>query len=579
MGAWRPFPYRLAVAVLLVTLFAQLLAVNVHTSMTWDEGHHLFDGYTILEHRDFDLNPEVPPVAKAVAALPLLPMDLYEPAQQGRSSQLEAFVDGRDFLFKNDANRLLLLSRIAASCFALALVLLVFLSGKAMFGAATGLLASALLVFDPNLLAHGALVTTDVPITTLCFASIFAWHRYTSLPAVWSLCLCGLLTGLAFATKLTGLFLVPILVLLAVGESLWQRNARQLLSRAAALVGVFSIAYIILWACYGFRYAARPDSLALNPTLASYLKEYAQVGRPEPLELLARWHALPEAFLWGVANTRLTEERDLSYLFGALHRHGIWFYFPAAITIKSTLPFLFLLGLAGYVALRYRELRTRWLTLVVPVIIFLGFAMHSDMNIGVRHVLPVYPFLYLVGASALICLIHRDRRWLAAAVVLVVFQAITAARTFPAYVAYANEAWGGPQNVHRFLGDSNVDWGQQLKTAADYLAAHHVTDCWMAYTASGVVDESYYGVSCRPLPTAVNLWWIPVRMDVPPRIHGVVLISDIELKGLDLPFGQPNPYAQFRDLQPAAILDGGLFVFEGDFDMSLASHMVAVARR
>jgi hypothetical protein len=116
----------LAVAALLGALFVQLLAVNVRTSMSWDEGHHLFDGYTILKHHDFGLNPEVPPLAKAAAAVPLLPLKLYEPAQQGRSSQLEAFVDGREFLFKNDANRLLLRGRLVISLLTVALALLVF---------------------------------------------------------------------------------------------------------------------------------------------------------------------------------------------------------------------------------------------------------------------------------------------------------------------------------------------------------------------------------------------------------------------------------------------------------------------
>src|SRR5882724_10219741 len=97
---WRRVLCVVGVTVLLTVLFLQLLAVNRRTSMTWDEGHHLFDGYTILRHHDFGLNPEVPPFAKAIAALPILTMHLYEP-KQGRSSQKEAFLDGKDFLFRN----------------------------------------------------------------------------------------------------------------------------------------------------------------------------------------------------------------------------------------------------------------------------------------------------------------------------------------------------------------------------------------------------------------------------------------------------------------------------------------------
>lgn len=214
---------------------------------------------------------------------------------------------------------------------------------------------------------------------------------------------------------------------------------------------------------------------------------------------------------------------------------------------------------------------------MVPVVVFLGLAMQSDMNIGVRHVLPIYPFLYLVGASALSVAIGRDRRWVVAAALLA-FQVVTSLRSFPGYIAYANEAWGEQKNVHRLLSDSNSDWGQQLKTVAQYLRDRKVTDCWMAYTASGVADERHYGVPCRTLPTMVNLWWIPVPMNVPSQIDGPVLISDDELEGVDLPFGQANPYAQFKQLKPSVILDGGILVYDGHFDVPLASSLVEMAR-
>jgi hypothetical protein len=214
---------------------------------------------------------------------------------------------------------------------------------------------------------------------------------------------------------------------------------------------------------YGLRYAARPEGLALNPTLTDYLRDYAHVASPAPLLALARWHILPEAYIWGLANTKLTEQRDVSYLFGTIHSHGTWLYFPAAILIKATVPFLVLLVGTAVMSFRFRMLWSRWLMLLVPVIVFLGFAMHSDMNIGVRHILPIFPFLYLIGASALSFLIVRDRRWVFAAVVLFGWQAVTSARSFPGYMAYANELWGGPNNVHRYLSDSNSDWGAAVE--------------------------------------------------------------------------------------------------------------------
>jgi 4-amino-4-deoxy-L-arabinose transferase-like glycosyltransferase len=563
-----------AVAVLLSTLFVQLLAVNLRTSMSWDEGHHLFDGYTVLKYHDYDLNPEVPPFAKVLAAVPLLHMNLYEPVQQGRPSQTEAFLDGKDFLFRNDADKLLFRGRLTISLLTVLLALLVFLAGKDLFDTTTGLLALAFLVFDPNLLAHGTLVTTDSAITFCIFAAVFAWYRYSSSPSVGKLLLVSFLSGLALATKFTGLFLIPIFFLLALVEAVHNRSLNVFAKRCAALVAVFVGAYGILWMSYGFRYAARPRELALNPTLADYLRDYAHVASPAPLLAMARWHILPEAYIWGLANTKLTEQRDVSYLFGTVHPHGTWLYFPAAILIKSTLPFLLLLVCTAVMSFHLRALWLRWTMLLVPVVVFLVFAMRSDMNIGVRHILPIFPFLYIIVLSSLI---ERDKRWVLAAMVLLAWQAVSSARSFPGYMAYANELWGGPKNVHRYLGDSNSDWGQQLKSVSTYLKNRNVTECWMAYTAAGVVDERYYGVPCRRLPTVVSLWWLHVPMEVPKEIDGPVLISDDELEGLALPAGMPNPYAQFRSLKPSAIIDGGLFVYDGHFDVHLASEMVKSA--
>ena len=567
-----------AVGAMLAVLLLQLFLAQERMSMSWDEGHHLFDGYTILRHGDYGLNPEVPPLAKVAAALPLLPMRLYEPVQQGRSSQLEAFTDGRDFLFRNDANALLRRGRMAIALFTITLALLVYLMGRRLFGRDTGLLALAFLMFDPTLLAHGALVTTDAAISCCVFAAVFAWMAYTWRPTGTRLVVAGLMVGLALAVKFTGLLLVPVVGLLALTEAVERRSARLLMWRLGAALAVFCLGFAVLWASYGFRYRARPEPLVQNPALTQYLREYAAVGSPRLLDGMARLHLLPEGYLWGLANTKLTEERDVSYLFGTIRRHGTWRYFPTAMLIKSTIPFLVLLVVAVGAGWRWPKLRREWAPLLVPVAIFLGVAMRSDMNIGVRHILPIYPFLYLVGASALSVLMARDRRWVGVAVTLLVFQAVSSLRAYPKYMAYANEAWGGPDEVHRYLSDSNSDWGQQLKTAAAYLREHQVGDCWMAYTASGVVEESYYGVRCRPLPTAVNLWWIKVPMEVPKEVEGTVLISDDELEGVDLPAGQRSPYADFKRLKPDAVLDGGMFVYRGRFDLSAAAALVATAQ-
>lgn len=562
-----------------VILLSELLYANSQTSMTWDEGHHLFDGYTIWQQHDYDLNPEVPPLAKLAAALPLLPMHLFVPRQMGRDSQLEAFLDGKAFLFTNNADALLTYSRLAIACFALGTAFLVLRAGRVLFDAQTGLVALAFLIFDPTLLAHGALVTTDAAITFFFMATVLAWIAYSDKPNYSKLALAGAALGCSFATKFTGLLLLPVLFILCLLEAIRHRSLALLLKRMAALAGATFVAWFVLWAFYGFRYAIRPDGLVMNPTLPAYLASYRAIGNPWLISTLAHARLLPEAFLWGLINTKFTEQRDIGYLFGKLYRHGVWWYFPAAILIKSTLAFLVMLGISVYSFCFRNEFRFQVLRLLVPVTVLLAVAMASSMNIGIRHILPTYPFLYVIGAAYLVLFCHwrPGGVWLVLALWLA--QAASSLAAAPEYIAYANELWGRPNQVHRYLSDSNSDWGQQLKAARGYLQQHHVADCWIAYTAEGAVDLNYYGIPCKPLPTDASLWWFKVPMEVPDEISGTVLISDDMLSGTDNAPGKTNPYAQFRALKPAAILQGGMFVYTGRFRVEDAAKVVREANR
>jgi tetratricopeptide (TPR) repeat protein len=211
------------------------------------------------------------------------------------------------------------------------------------------------------------------------------------------------------------------------------------------------------------------------------------------------------------------------------------------------------------------------LYLTVPAAIHFAVAMYSKMNIGTRHILPVYVFLTVLVAGAAWKFIERDRRWVYAIVLLLAFQVVSSLRTYPAYLAYANELVGGPSNTYKYLSDSNVDWGQQLMSTKRYLDAHGIKDCWFVYFAEGVVETSYYGIPCKPLPTADSLW-VDKKIAPPPSIDGTVLISAGDLSGFEFGPGEHlNPYEQFKSLKPVAVIDYGVFVYQGHFDIPVAA--------
>lgn len=565
------------VALLLVLLASQLAVIASRHSQTWDEGDHIYAGYRSVTDGDFGLNPEHPPMVKMLAALPLLSMRLRVPALQNREFKHEAFMGGRRFVFDNDADAVLFRARMAAALVTLLMALLAFAAAKEMFGWGAAFIALVLLAFDPNLLAHGALVTTDMGLSCFLFATVYAFYRYVRAPSAMRLAIVGGAAGLTLAAKHTGILVFPMLILLALTELRTTSDAapggigsRALrLTRALVVVGLIALA--VLWAFYGFRYAARPGELSINPSFGEFVKQAPKPYQVWVLSTLARLHVLPESYLYGLSDVLVMEAFYTSYVWGKVFPHGVWFYFPVAFAVKSTLAFLVLPFVVAVVVAtgRFRA-RRETLFLALPPLVHMLVAMSSRMNIGVRHILPLYVFLAVLGGGVLWALAERSRRWRVAVAVLLLVHVASSVRAFPAYIAYSNELWGGPSKTYRYLTDSNSDWGQQLKDLNTYLAGRHVKDCWFAYFAQGTADTSYYGIPCKALPTPDG-FWLKEPFDAPAEIDGPVIISAGVLSGFEMGPPPLNPYAQFQTIAPTTLIDGGLFVFDGHFRIALAS--------
>ena len=569
------------VAAFLALFVFQYARVADANSLTWDECDHMYAGYMQWMHRDFGLNPEHPPLAKFVATLPLLAMRLHMPARLDRTYEKEAFLGGKEFLFHNDANRMTFRARIAASLITLVLVVFVFVTACEFFGTGAGFLSLGLIAFDPTLLAHGAVVTTDSAQSCFLLASIYAFYRYTKAPSAWRLAAIGIAAGLALASKHSTVLLFPMFVALAAVEATRRAKpghnipplpiGQRLLRAAAALAIIGVIAVGVLWAFYGFRYTARGEGKSLAPPLETSLRRVPGAAQTAALAEVARLRLLPESYLFGWTDVLAKSKGYHSYLFGKSYPTGVWYYFPVAMVIKSSLTFLILFAVTiwAIATRRFRQWR-EILYLTIPPAIYMAVSIVGGMNIGIRHMLPVYVFLFVLIAGAVWQLGQSNRNWLYAAIALFVFQAVSVSRAYPAYVAYGNEAVGGPMKVHEYLTDSSADWAQQLKSVKRYLDARGVKSCWFLYFGEGVIDYRYYGIPCKPLPTADSLW-IHERADAPPAVDGPVLISAGVLSGFEFGPGSLNPYEQFRTMRPTAAIDYGVFIFEGHFEIPLAA--------
>jgi len=573
----RPWVTITGVILLLLVLEGQLLYSVRRESLSWDEGDHIFAGYMSLKHHDFGLNPEHPPLVKMVAALPLQNMTLREPQLQNRYFKTEAYLSGGDFIFQNDFETIIFRARMAASIFALMVALLAFLSAREMFGTGAGFFALLLIVFEPNLLAHGALVTTDTGAACCLLASIYACYRYVKSPSWGRVAVLGLAAGIFFITKHSAVLLPAMLILLAITELLRRRQVgdesrlRQTLRLAGVLVIAAVIAVGIMWTGYGFRYSARPAGQQINPPLESTLGSLSPV-EGKAVTLMARWKLLPESWLYGLADVRSVANTWPSYIFGKVYAHGVWFYFPVAFVIKATLTTLILLPLIVY-AIATGKLRG-WreiLFLSLPPSLYFCISMTSKLNIGVRHILLVFIFLLVLAGGAAWSLICKDRRWAWPIGALILFHVISSLRAFPtSYIAYANELWGGPANIHKYLTDSTTDWGQQLKAVKRYVDERGIQQCWFAYTAEPAIPFRAYGIPCKTLPTMDSMWF-GLKTDTPSAIQGPVFISHIPLTFYESGSSLLSPYREFEKLTPTAVIENGVFVYDGTFEIPYAA--------
>jgi Dolichyl-phosphate-mannose-protein mannosyltransferase len=586
----RPWLVVVGVVVLLLVLVGQLAYSVSQESLSWDEGDHIYAGYMSWQH-DFGLNPEHPPLVKMVATIPLLFMGLTEPPLQDRYFKTEAYFDGRDLIFNNNFDQIIFRARMAASVFAVLLALIVFLATREMFGTGAGFIALTLVVFEPNILAHGAMVTTDTGLACFLIATIYAFYRYVKAPSIWRVVVVGIAAGLAAVTKHSAILLLPMVGLLAITEILRRRDSsekadtgtpetrvHQALRLGVAMAAATAIAVVILWSVYGFRYQARPDGRQLNPPLAEAVKGVSPFeGRV--ITTFARGRLLPESWLYGLADVRSVANVWPSYIFGKVYAHGVWFYFPVAFVIKATLALLLLLVLtvAATAIGKFRCWR-EILFLTIPPLLYLLVSMESQLNIGARHILLVFVFACMLSAGAAWALIRADRRWAYVVAPLLLFHVVSSAMAFPtSYMAYANEVWGGPSATYKYLTDSSTDWGQQLKGTKKYLDERGVKDCWFAYFVEPAIQFKSYGIPCKPIPTP-DAGFFGEQIDTPPTIQGRVLISASDLTGYEYGSNVLNPYRAFQKLRPSAVIEHGVFVFDGTFNVPMAAALGHVQR-
>lgn len=183
---------------------------------------------------------------------------------------------------------------------------------------------------------------------------------------------------------------------------------------------------------------------------------------------------------------------------------GWWYYYIAAFLIKTPIPTLIFIlsSLVFFNRIRDKEMVNE-LFILVPIIILLVFSFFNHINIGVRHILPIYPFIFVFVSKIINLKVKKQGIFTISIILLSLWYVTGSLMIYPHYLAYFNEAVGGPNNGHKYLLDSNIDWGQDLKGLKIYLDEKGIKNVTLGYWGKDSPERigiSYKPVNCYPEP-------------------------------------------------------------------------------
>jgi hypothetical protein len=535
-------------------------------SQVWDEGFELGSGYSYLKTGKLRFNIEQPPLAKVLAALPLLYLNPRLPVEDPSWINKQDIEFGYAFMYHTGvpADTMLMAARSSIIVLTAALGVLMAAWTSRRFGSGPALLAVALLAFDPNMLAHGHYATTDLGATFFIFAACLAWDAFLGSGRKLHLVLAGILLGFAVGTKFSALMLFPIYGLLYAMRWWQQRKGFSLLHFAGSFLAVAAIAYMAIVAVY-------------MPEAKFFVPAWAMKRPGPPLETIVDCRTLlggvlcgagrvaslqANSFVHGLSNFAWHNSTGhLSYLLGKQSQTGWWYYFPVVFLVKTPIADLLLFSvllLSGLVApvrngfsAKLRSLPAAWVTILVPAIVYFGLSMMSRIDLGVRHLLPFYPFFFIALAAGFSALVKSRPPWTGGLLIMVgVLLVAESLSACPDYLSFFNLVSGGTWQGPHYLLDSNIDWGEDLKKLKVYMDAHPAPKYCLEYF--GTADPYYYGIEHPGYVPRTNQPGERQNMDCMVAIS-VTLLHDL--------YEAPDSFTWLRARKPVDRV-GGIWIFD-----------------
>ena len=477
-----------------------------------DEVAHIPAGYSYVTRQDYRLNPEHPPLMKDLAGLALLPLNPRFPDdiaawRQDVNGQWEA---GWHFLYHdgNNADAILFWSRLPILAVAILFGAVLYIVCRRLLGTAGALVVLALYCFDPNILAHARFVTTDLGAAATMFMAITSFYYWLRRPTAKRLALANVLFAVAQVTKFSAILLAPFFVGLIIWALLTKQNGKrwqELYKTYIAgyiLLGLGSV--VLIWLFYiphVWHMSKEVQDALIRGSLVNNVQK-PLVGILTNLNGIVLTRAIVQYILGLVMVFTRVAGGNTTYFLGETTNQSFKWYFPVTYAIKTPLPLLLAAvaglaaGLWGLAKTGFKSVFTRFSAysrrhgLEVISLLFIAFysfiSITGNLNLGIRHLMPILPFVSFVVGSVMVRLVRRLNNRIVsfgAVGLLMLYMAFTVA-AYPSFVSYFNQLIGGGGNAGKFVSDSSVDWGQDFKRLVSYVDQH---------PEIGVINVDYFG--------------------------------------------------------------------------------------
>ena len=540
--------------IILILILAISLTLSLKSSLQesaiMDELAHIPAGYSYVRFLDYRLNPEHPPLIKALSALPLLFEGLNFPTQ---SSAWQKDVNGQwemgaKFLYEsgNDADRIIQSSRIAPLLLTLLLAFFIYIWSRELIGRWWALFPTFLFALSPNILAHGHYVTTDVAAAFGIFIATYYLIKYLLHPSKKHIAYAGLAFGIAQLLKFSAVLLIPFFIFIVIVFYLWKgRNdikynpffrglgkfLKQILKAICAIIGIFVIGFVLVYVVYFLftlnypiqkqvsdtqftltSFADGPDPTGEACNLASGVSLGRHTRCLADLDIRLAGNPILRPFAQYLLGVLMVIQRssggNTSYFLGEVSSAGSWYYFPVVFALKEPIPSLLLIVFAFFVGfwsiikkLKARSSKLKALgdyiatnlaefSMISFVIFYWLYSIKSPLNIGMRHIFPTLPFIYILTAGAIkkwamidsfngetiwkkiksgFSLFFRASFKIIMLGAIIIWYAAEAFIAYPNFISYFNEFGGGKENGYEYVTDSNYDWGQDLKRLKNWV--------------------------------------------------------------------------------------------------------------